>query len=418
MSSRYLFKLRNKTRHWKYDPLVLVSYAYRSLRALSKSSFNVIYLMPAILFRALDFRFLPFFTFRIGHLMLEPDCYVKEMHLGLTPTRRPIVLAPKRSVANHAAILYWKKYYTIVESPIAAAFLRPLSWHPLTMISTTRYAYNLAGTVAYPRIQALWKGKPPLLEINDRDKSRGEQCLERMGVPAGAWFVCIHSREGGYTQSTHNEDLSDYRNSRIENYLAAAEYVIAQGGFCFRIGDPTMVPIQEKQGLIDYAHRPERCDWLDLYLSARCRVFLGNTSGAFFMAAVFGAPVACANMVPMSGMYPFGANDIAITKLYRETSTGRLLPFEQILEQPMGKFTMSIEFERQGIDVVENSPEEIRDLLVEQLRKSTEPSFSYTEEEEFLQKRFRALFRPGHHTYGSISRVGSAFLKKYQYLLP
>jgi putative glycosyltransferase (TIGR04372 family) len=395
-----------------------LSLVYRSLRGVAKFAFGVIYLVPALGFRLLDFRFLPFFTFRIGHLMLEPDCYVKEMRLGLTPTRRPIVLATRHDVANHAAINYWKKYYTVVMSPIAVAVLKPLLWHPLTTVNTTRYAYDLDGTVAFPKIQALWAGKPPLLEVNPNDRVRGEEVLKRMGVPSGAWFVCIHSREGGYTNSFNDEDLSGYRNCRIESYFEAINHVISQGGICIRMGDPTMVRMPAMAGLIDYAHHPDRADWLDLYLSANCRIFLGNTSGAFFMSAVFGVPVACANMVPLSGIYPYGAHDVAIPKLYKEESTGRLLTFKEILDQPMANFTTSIEFKRKGLKLVDNTPEEIRDLLDEQLRRKTDPSFSYTEDEELLQQRFRSLFRPGHHSYGSISRVGTAFLKKYQDLLP
>jgi putative glycosyltransferase (TIGR04372 family) len=417
MRNRHLFKLRNMTRQWRFDPLVPVSLVYRSLRGVSKFAFSVIYLVPALLFRLFDFRFPPFFTFRIGHLMLEPDGFVKEMQLGLIPKCRPIVLAPKGAVANHAAISYWKKYYTVVASPIAVALLRPLSWHPLTTVNTTRYAYDVDGTVAYPKIQALWAGKPPLLEINPNDRSRGEEYLKKIGVPSGGWFVCIHSREGGYTHSMNDEDLAGYRNSRIESYFDAVDYVISRGGVCIRMGDPTMVRVPERPGLIDYAHHPERCDWLDLYISAKCRLFLGNTSGAFFMSAVFGVPVACANMVPLSGIYPYGANDIAIPKLYKEVSTGKLLTFKQILDQPMGNFFTSLEFRRQGLELVDNTPDEIRDLLAEQLRRVTDPSFSYTEEEERLQQRFRSLFRPGHYSYGSASRVGTSFLQKYRDLL-
>jgi putative glycosyltransferase (TIGR04372 family) len=417
MRNPHLIKLRNMTRQWKFDPLVPVTLVYRSLRGIFKFVFGVIYLVPALCFRLFDFRFLPFFTFRIGHLMLEPDCYVKEMRLGLTPKRRPIVLAPSRAVANQAAISYWKKYYTVVASPIAVALLKPLSWHPLTTINTTRYAYALDGTVAFPKIQALWAARPPLLEINPDDKRRGEAFLAKIGLPPGAWFVCIHSREGGYTHSTNDEDLGGYRNSRIESYLDAVDYVISRGGICFRMGDPTMVRLPEKPGLVDYAHHPDRSDWLDLYLSANCRLFLGNTSGAFFMSAVFGVPVACANMVPLSGIYPFGAKDVAIPKLYQEASTGRLLTFREILDRPMGNFTTSLEFSRQRLKLVDNTPEEIRDLLAEQLRRATDPDFSYTEEEEVLQQRFRSLFRPGHHSYGSSSRVGTSFLKKYKDLL-
>jgi len=84
----------------------------------------------------------------------------------------------------------------------------------------------------------------------------------------------------------------------------------------------------------------------------------------------------------------------------------------------MANFRTAGEFERQGVELVDNSPDEIRDLIAEQLQKVMDPCFSYSDEDEVLQQRFRSLFRPGHYTYGSASRVGSAFLKKYRDLLP
>jgi putative glycosyltransferase (TIGR04372 family) len=413
---RYIDKLRNKTKFWRFDPLVPLTHIYRAIRTLLKLALNVVYLIPATLFRLCNYRVPAFYTPRIGHLLLEPDCAFKEMRLGITPERKHIMLAPRRQVANQAAISYWKQYYTVCISPIASFLMRPLTWHPFTRLDVAKYAVATQRTAAFPRIQALWQGKPPLLKISEADSRRGGEFLRRIGVPADGWFVCVHSREGGY--SPIDEHIQSYRNSPFDDYLVAIDYIISLGGICIRMGDPTMASIPEKRGLIGYAHHPDRSDWLDLYLSAKCRLFLGNSSGAFLMSSVFGVPVACANMAPLGSIFPFGGSDAGIPKLYKDASTGRLLPFSRILDLPMANFRNTLDFERQGIELVSNSPDEIRDLVAEQLQKVMDPHFSYSDEDEALQQRFRALFRPGHYTYGSASRIGRAFLQKYQNLLP
>jgi len=376
----------------------------------------VIYFLPAAILRMLNFR-VPNFNYvnRIGHLLAEPDCYLKEQQLGLIPKHSIIMLAPIGQVANQAVLTYWRQYFTVVTSLNLVRLIRPLSWHPLTCFDVSKYAVAINKSAEFPKIQALWADRQPLLEINHADTCRGIKALEEIGVPLGAWFVCVHSRDGGY--SPKDEHFHSYRNSNIEDYLMAIEYIISLGGICIRMGDNAMPPAPKLEGLIDYAHHPMRSDWLDLYISANCRFFLGNTSGAFYMASVFGVPVACANMAPLSAVFPCGKKDIGIPKLYKEISSGRLLSFKEILDSPAANFRFSSEFNEANIEVVNNSPKEIKELAIEQLEKTELPNFTYEKVDEELQNRFRKLFKPGHYMHGSASRVGRTFLQHYKHLL-
>ena len=375
-----------------------------------------IYLIPAAVLKVFNFRVPNFYITRIGHLLAEPDCYLKEERLGLIPKHRIIMLASKRWVANQATLWYWRQYFIVVTSPMIIRLLRPFSWHPLTRLDVSKYVGAINETAVFPKIQALWADRPPLLNINQEDICRGQKALGEIGVPSGTWFVCIHSREGGYSPS--DEHVHNFRNSCFEDYSMAIEHIISLGGMCIMMGDPTMRPASKMEGLVDYAHHPIRCDWLDLYIAANCRFFLGNTSGAFYMSSVFGVPVACANMTPLGAVFPCGKKDIGIPKLYKDTFSGRLLSFKEILDSPASNFRYSSEFNAAGLELVNNSPEEIKDLAIEQLERIASPNFVYDKQDEALQIRFRELFRPGHYMYGSASRVGRAFLKQYQHLLP
>jgi putative glycosyltransferase (TIGR04372 family) len=254
------------------------------------------------------------------------------------------------------------------------------------------------------------------LKITPEHGFRGQIALNELGVSSGEWYVCIQSRSGG--NSKNEELVHSYRNSSINDYMLAIQYIIALGGICIVIGDSAMNSTPKIKNLIDYAHHPIRCDWLDLYIAANCRFFLGNTSGAFLMSSVFGVPVACANMAPLGAVFPNGKKDICIPKLYKDTSLGRLLSFNEILNSPISNFRDSSQFHAAEIELVNNSPEEIRDLAIEQLERTTVSDLVYSKEDEALQIRFRDLYEPGHYSYGSASRVGRAFLRQYQYLLP
>jgi putative glycosyltransferase (TIGR04372 family) len=136
------------------------------------------------------------------------------------------------------------------------------------------------------------------------------------------------------------------------------------------------------------------------------------------MSSVFGVPAACANMAPLSAVFPCGKKDIGIPKLYKETASGRVLPFKEVLDSPIANFRFTSDYVAAGIELIDSSPEDILDLAIEQFEVINNPGFSYSTEDEILQLRFKSLFKTGHYSYGSASRIGQGFLKRHQHLLP
>jgi putative glycosyltransferase (TIGR04372 family) len=133
------------------------------------------------------------------------------------------------------------------------------------------------------------------------------------------------------------------------------------------------------------------------------------------VSTVFGVRSALANLTPMSTALPLGPADIGIPKLLRQSS-GEFATFAQILGSPAANYRFDDLYKASGLTVVDNSPEEIRDLAVEML-DTLEDRNVRSQEDAALQRRFQALVRPGHYAYGSTSRIGRDFLRKYAALL-
>ncbi len=150
-------------------------------------------------------------------------------------------------------------------------------------------------------------------------------------------------------------------------------------------------------------------------MCARARLFLGNTSGIALVSSVFGVPSALANLVPLS-VRAFLPGDIFIPKMLRYKPNGNLLPFLVVMGGAVADFRYSQLFADAGIEVIENSPEEIRQMTIELLDRS-EGRFISDPRDERLQHAYHTLFRPGHYAYGASSRVGTAFLRSYAALL-
>lgn len=350
---------------------------------------------------------------RIGHLMLECDCFIKEQLLYFGSNPRAIILAPRSQIANAAAAKAWSKYFFVIENQLLVIFLKPFQHHPWTKVDVSRYVVS-AQTADVYRIYNEWGSRSPLLKLNQSEIERGDEVLQRLGVPKGGWFVCIHARSGGYSPA--DEHLHQHRNIAISDFEKAVNFIISQGGICIRMGDKTMTPSPKISGLIDYAVSDYKEDWMDLYLSARCKFFLGSNSGAVTMAMVYGVPCAVVGMAPLSA-FSVGINDLSIPMIHRSKKSNKTMSFDEILQSEVGSYKLAEEYEKAGIILEHNTPDDILDLTVEMYTRVLGSNKSEIVD-EIRQKKFMSLIKNGHYGYGAASRIGSAFLKKYEHLLP
>jgi putative glycosyltransferase (TIGR04372 family) len=360
------------------------------------------------------FRRLTVLVGRIGHLAAEPDSFLKARALGMVGPGRYFMLAPRRAVANAAMLDYWRSRISVIEKPALCWVIGAMSRWMLMKHDMSRYVLKLDASQDIYRINAAWRGRPPLLSLSDADAAWSDSQFAALGLPRDAWFVCVHFREPGFSPA--DESAHSYRNSDPRASLPAMAEIVRRGGWCVRMGDPTMTQLETMPGVIDYAHHPLRSARLDVLLCARARFFLGNTSGLTLVSSAFGVPSALANLVPVS-VQAFLPSDIGIPKLVRELRTGRPLSFADLLCSPMGDFRYSRLYRDAGIEAVENTPEEILELVVEMLDR-LEGTHEPVLEDEVLQRRFMSLFRPGHYAYGTAARVGGAFLRRHRDLLP
>ena len=93
------------------------------------------------------------------------------------------------------------------------------------------------------------------------------------------------------------------------------------------------------------------------------------------------------------------------------------MTFNEIIHSEIGQFQSKELYENFGIDVIENTSDEINALALE-MDDRLNGTWVTTVEDEILQDKFRCLFEPNDLHQVFLSRMGAEFLKQNKDLLP
>jgi putative glycosyltransferase (TIGR04372 family) len=372
----------------------------------------------------LAIRFVPTRMIASIGLLGNLDYYVKAGLLGWRPPHKIFVLVPDElAVSNRSFLDYWRQYITIISDPQTIKTLSPMAKHLEDPIhwALTLNGQALFASAANTMVQTQWDAekRPSLMSaLSKIDYERGWQCLEDLGVPMGAWFVCLHVREPGFKDGDFRTD--SFRNADIDTYLAAIKTVVAHGGWIIRMGNPTMKPLPEMEHVIDYAHGNVRNDWMDVFLCSQCHFIIGTASGPNPISIAFGVPMVLTNYLPWNLLH-FSSKDLFLPRLFWSLKENRNLTFAEILSSKVSAGISQSSYDRLGVDILENTPEEINDIVLEMLMR-LDGTLTYSASDERLQERFQSLTANcgtflGQKDLMINSRIGKDFLRKYDTLL-
>ena len=240
-----------------------------------------------------------------------------------------------------------------------------------------------------------------------------------MGIPSVSTFIGIISRDSEYLKATSSLDYSghNYRDSNIENYLLAAEELTGRGHFVIRMGAHVEKALKSNDPkIIDYATKGYRTDLLDVYTAAKCHFFIGGNTGLDSLPVAFRRPIVTVNYMPIEFVRGHYSDNLFIFKKHWLKKEKRFMTFREIIESGAGTFYHAELFEQQGIELIENSPEEIRDVVIE-MDERLNGTWETTEQDEELQRQFWSLFKPNEENSVFRCRTGTKFLQQNKDLL-
>ena len=94
----------------------------------------------------------------------------------------------------------------------------------------------------------------------------------------------------------------------------------------------------------------------------------------------------------------------------------RFLTFREIRESGVSELVISEQYEQLGIEVTENTPEEITAVVME-MDERLKGTWQTTEEDEELQRQFWSLVKPSELNGALLPRIATEFLRQNHELL-
>lgn len=122
----------------------------------------------------------------------------------------------------------------------------------------------------------------------------------QLGIPPDKQFICLMVRDTKYLQIEMPDTqwyTDEYRNSTIENYIPAIEFLIKNNFYVVRMGK--YVEYQLNIGdprFIDYPNHSLRSDFMDIYLAANCFFFISTGTGIDCIPQLFAKPLVITNV--------------------------------------------------------------------------------------------------------------------------
>jgi len=356
---------------------------------------------------------------RIGHFVLETELMLQEQLAGITP--RPsrsidLYYAPQ-PISNTQVERMWARVIRLLPRWLMVPTFKINSLFP----DADRHRIKTATSTCLDVLNLLDRTKS-ILSFTPEEEKEGRALLESLGV-GSAPYVCVIVRDETYYQKAlPNQDLSyhSFRNCDIDTYVDGLEALADQGLHVLRMGAIVGKPLRSSHPrLIDYANSNLRSAFGDVYLGANCKFCISDGLGFYAIPAAFRRPNAYVNYSPFHMFYSSRSSDLGVSKVFADVRTGRVLPMRELANYDISNLTRTERLESAGLCVVDNTSQEIKELLLEMNARLDGTWVSDPIDEE-LQRSFwsrflEAIGPDGRALHGEIrARFGADYLRAHR----
>jgi len=280
-----------------------------------------------------------------------------------------------------------------------------------------------------------WTGNVINFKLNLEEKQKGQKFIEKLNISKNKKWICIHNRDSCYLEKIKkDEDFNhpdfkyhSYRDFDVNNLSSAVNLFNNRGYHVFRMGN-----IQAKKmnyhnpNFIDYPFIENKSDFNDIFLLSNCSAYLGSDAGIGDIPLIFGKPrylinwsLSLINIFHQDGDSASYKNNYSfIFKHLFDRKKQKKLSLKEMFKSNLFKASRSEIFEKAGVDLIENTSEEIYDIANEVLENLNNKKKNINDYN--LQKKFWDIYyeNTNFKRYEDIpAKICSKFLLNNPYLL-
>ena len=403
-----------------YGSQELFRKSYLLTKVFIRIPIDIIAIVPCLIIRLIS----PWFLIRIerfpcsnfGDLAARPALYRCKKKLKINLPKKKYIdfvyIHYNDKVFNRQLVKMWKRKFNFLSSYI----LDPINRVNKLVPGWKTHAIEIMSFRPERDVDNLIEKYQPLNFTNE-EEIYGKKILNKFGLKDGDKFVCLAVRDNAYEKLKispryRNWSYHDYRNHDIDSFVLAAEELTRRGYHVFRMGVVVNKTFNSNNPkIIDYVNTNLRSDFMDVYLGAKCSFCISTGLGFDHVPYIFRRPIVSMTL-PVVDLPTFSEKYLNITKHHVLKKEKRKLTLSEIFSYGLAYTHDTKVFKQKGIELVDYTPDEIKDLVIEMV-ENLEFKRKLNPEEEELQKTFKSLFASNIkrvHYHEEVKRLG---YKKY-----
>ena len=222
------------------------------------------------------------------------------------------------------------------------------------------------------------KNEKKINYFNEEDIEYAHSFLQDLGLSKDDKYVCLLCRDEAYTKGLYGNtynleyetegDKSIFRNANIENFKLVSEYLTGLGYYVIRMGDKNSKPfLSNNKKIIDYARLEKKNEFMDIFLASHCNFIITTACGLDAMTSIHNIPFVIVNFAQVGLTRSTNKKQITIFKHFKKKNDLKNLTLSEIFDLNLAEALTNDIFLEKQIELIENTPEEIKDAVIEML---------------------------------------------------
>ena len=350
---------------------------------------------------------------RIGHFCFDLGYFIHQKNNCNQPRETTNIFFLQGPVSNAFLKTLTKQYFFV--HPLVRVLFFVLKGFPLGLGLIVEPQRDISGS---RDTKGMFARSSLQITFPDTQASTGYHYLESCGIDPNDRWVCLCVRDSAYLNTFLQKESGDwayhdFRDSDIDSYIAAAEYLADLDVKVFRMGKAVSKPMSNSHpNIIDYASSEQRSDFLDVWLIANCFFCISTNLGLDAVSLVFKRPLLIVNALPLMHIQSYHQSVFVPKHLYSER-TGEHFGIKEYVEAQENRTDA---YHKAGIRISDLQPSEIRAATIE-MNERLMGCWIETAGEYELQQRAWQIMRESprydqfHDWVHPSARIGRDFLR-------